>query len=201
MTIYWDPVGHVSKGGRRSCPGSGLVRLRHEQQRPRPAVSPSVVAARTVGDGEGRRFLGAEPSNLLTLRTNDAGVRGVFLNDAVAENDIILSMPLDACMRDDEPPSWLRQSPSKVEERDAYSVSVEGWVTRLAASLLDTMQNREERSEAVRAWLDLLPTDLREALPVHWDEADVARAGSRALEVASQAMDRRTFASWLRYST
>jgi hypothetical protein len=127
-------------------------------------------------------LFGASPVDFLSLRTNQEGIRGVYLKKAVCENDVILKIPLDSCLRDDSPPKWLQQTPSDDEE-DAYAVSVEGWVTRLTACLLDAQLN-DNKSEAMQTWLDLLPTNLRELLPIHWDPTLLASAKCRPLEVA-----------------
>ena len=132
----------------------------------------------------------AEPTDLLSLKTNPkTGIRGVYLNSNVKENDVLLKIPLDSCLRDDNPPSWLQQEQpdNDVEEENTYTVSVEGWVTRLAARLLDTQQNYESQSKAIQIWLDLLPTNLREILPIHWGSIDddlLSQTGSRSLEMA-----------------
>lgn len=46
-------------------------------------------------------------------------------------------------------------------------MSVEGWVTRLTANLLEAykLNNNHKSGE----WFQLFPTDLREILPIHWD--------------------------------
>jgi hypothetical protein len=128
-------------------------------------------------------LFGASPVDTLSLRTNSRGIRGVYLNSAVQENDVILRIPLDSCLRDDAPPDWLEQPPAG-DEDDAYAVSVEGWVTRLTACLLDA-QLKEEKSEALQTWLELLPTNLRQLLPIHWDSTTLlASAKCRPLELA-----------------
>ena len=135
-----------------------------------------------------------------TTANNDSAsamaYRGVYLNRAVQENEIILSVPLTACLRDDSPPDWLLKTQTKEilqneqeQERNNYNdnnidndndtagVSVEGWVTRLTASLLDLQMKNKHKlllssscEEGQRIWLDLLPTNLRELLPIHWDD-------------------------------
>jgi hypothetical protein len=127
-------------------------------------------------------LFGASPVDLLSLRTNSHGIRGVYLNTAVQENDVILKIPLDSCLRDDSPPGWLQQPTTDDDEEDAYAVSVEGWVTRLTACLLDAQQ-KEEKPKALRTWLKLLPTNLREILPIHWDSTLLASAQCQPLEL------------------
>ena len=107
----------------------------------------------------------ASPTDLLCLRTNEKGIRGVCLNKSVSENDVILRIPLLSCLVD-ESPQWLRQTP--LSENDTFTVSVEGWVTRLTASLLEAQKNNN-KTEGLQTWFDLFPTNLRQILPIHWD--------------------------------
>mmetsp|Transcript_39009 Transcript_39009/g.57396 ORF Transcript_39009/g.57396 Transcript_39009/m.57396 type:complete len:401 (-) Transcript_39009:486-1688(-) len=125
----------------------------------------------------------ASPVDLLSLQTNQEGIRGVYLKKAVSKNDVILKIPLNSCLRDDLPPQWLQETPPN-EEEDAYAVSVEGWVTRLTACLIDTQLMKDEKSEAMQIWLDLLPKNLRQLLPIHFDTALLGSAKCRSLEVA-----------------
>ena len=137
--------------------------------------------------------------DLLYLKTNpQTGIRGVYVNQEIAQNDVLLEIPLKACLRDDSPPTWYakqQQQQDGEENEDNYAVSVEGWVTRLTASLLDIKYNLSLSSssshsnddEAIQAWLELLPTNLRDLLPIHWDSSMVASADCRALELAVDA--------------
>jgi hypothetical protein len=120
-------------------------------------------------------------------------VRGVYLNHAVAAGNIILSVPLHKCLRDDEPPSWLQQQDMTSEDDSMYYPSE--WATRLAASLLDRQQqarsgNTEAMIEAYHKgtylWLSLLPDAdcLRASLPVHWSEETLQDARCPALDLA-----------------
>lgn len=127
-------------------------------------------------------LFGAEPVDLLSLKHDHHGIRGVYLNDAVVEGDVILKMPLSSCLREDEPPSWLQVDDENGDDRTEYAVAVEGWVTRLTACLLEA-QLQEDKPEGLRIWLDLLPTDLREILPVHWDASFIEGSGCRPLQM------------------
>lgn len=74
---------------------------------------------------------------------DEDGVCGVFVNSDVKEGDAILKIPLSSCLRDDDPPEWFR-SQGKDEHgvngdstKSSVVVSVQDWVARLTASLLD----------------------------------------------------------------
>mmetsp|Transcript_18441 Transcript_18441/g.21216 ORF Transcript_18441/g.21216 Transcript_18441/m.21216 type:complete len:479 (+) Transcript_18441:48-1484(+) len=122
----------------------------------------------------------ASPTDTLSLRTNnDNGLRGIYTDKPVGENDVILRIPLSSCITDAEPPRWLQlqqQGGSSDDDDDSTStaaaaaanaVSVESWVTRLTANLLEAYKlNNNHVSDE---WFQLFPTDLREILPIHWD--------------------------------
>lgn len=126
-------------------------------------------------------LLGAVPRDLLSLKTTDDGVRGVYLNSDVSKDDIILSVPLDSCLRDDEPPAWFLETHS---EDDSPALQQSAWATRLAASLID--KQLPSSSKGMDLWLELLPDAifLRASLPIHWDEQVVSSAKCTALELA-----------------
>lgn len=130
------------------------------------------------------RLLGASPTDLLRFQYTSDGVRGVYLKSSVRRDDILLKIPLESCLQDASPPSWL--SSSRDEEGDepsAYNCSGE-WATRLAASLLHLQLS--PCSEGKSMWLSLLPDPdyLRASLPVHWPEETVENARSTSLELA-----------------
>jgi hypothetical protein len=124
-------------------------------------------------------------------------VRGVYLNHAVAAGNIILSVPLQNCLRDDEPPSWFQQQDTTTEDDSMYHPS-DDWATRLAASLLDQQQQQqlarsgnkeaiiETEHKGMSLWLSLLPDAdfLRASLPVHWSEETLQDARCPALDLA-----------------
>lgn len=131
-------------------------------------------------------LLGGQPQDLLRCATQDSGVRGVFANKDIKEGDKILSLPLESCLLDDEPPAWLKSS------RDEMSSSVynpSDWATRLAATLVEMQFQKKQGSieaDGYALWLSMLPDSeiLRASLPVHWPEETVQSARSTALEIA-----------------
>lgn len=142
-------------------------------------------------------LLDIEPQGTIRLDDDDSAVRGVYINHAVAAGNIILSVPLQNCLRDDEPPSWFQ--PQDMTSEDDSTSNPSDWATRLAASLLDRQQQQKERArsdskEAVietnhkgmSLWLSLLPDAefLRASLPVHWSEETLHDARCTALDLA-----------------
>jgi len=96
--------------------------------------------------------------------TNNNGNRGVYLKSPIKEGEIILSIPISSCFRDDEPPGWFNgggdnnnnnnnnlssSSNSGGDKSDSSTLDEElhitdyerynpsAWSSRLAASLLD----------------------------------------------------------------
>ena len=134
-------------------------------------------------------LLGGSPSHLLRLFTKPEGYRGVYLNEAVQQGDLLLQIPLSSCLRDDKSPSWLQQ-PEQVEQIDDNSnavVQIQGWVTRLAASLLDAQNNINQLpNKGIQEWLRLMPSDtsLRKNLPIYWSDSILQSTGCRELELA-----------------
>jgi len=149
-------------------------------------------------------LFGAEPCDLLSLKANEKGVRGIYVNRDTPTDQVLLRMPLEACLRDDRPPQWLRletnntsidpptatgktttiQGSSNSNDETDLFVSVEPWVTVLTASLLDLRFFNTPRSESTNQWLDLLPTELREILPIYWKDDLLNDSGSRELKFA-----------------
>ena len=135
--------------------------------------------------------LGGSPSHLLRLFTTPEGVRGVYLNEAVKEGDILLKIPLSSCLRDDDPPAWLIQQQEGNDDSDddlvdVQTVQIQGWVTHLAASLLETQKQNQNKklSKGLEKWLKLLPSSLKDSLPVYWDESTLQSTQCRHLEMA-----------------
>jgi len=139
------------------------------------------------------RLLQAEPQGLLHFENeDDSGVRGMYTNRSVQSGEVVLKLPLDSCVTDDQTPSWL---PDEVKN-DPHR-----WATRLAASWIDlhlkdkqfgsdgvssdSSQNERSR-EGHKVWSSLLPDPeyLRASLPVHWPETTILNARSTALELA-----------------
>ncbi|KAG7353861.1 SET methyltransferase domain containing protein [Nitzschia inconspicua] len=118
----------------------------------------------------------ASPLDLLRFDSAKSdGIRGVYLNRSARRNDILLQLPLDACLVDENYPEWLS---------NAYDSSQ--WATRLAASWLDVFLKSNTENEGLHLWLSLLPDPefLQASLPVHWPEEVVANARSTSLELA-----------------
>ena len=115
----------------------------------------------------------AKCSSQLSLRVGESGVRGVFAEETVKPGTNVLQIPVGACLRD-----------------DAANLQSDEWAVRLASCFLELKKN-EKKSKAQQAWLALLPTDLKESLPVHWDESLVRRCLSTGLDLA---VDRSYFA-------
>ena len=88
---------------------------------------------------------------------NDYFYRGVHVKTAVREGDVILSIPISSCFRDDEPPGWFQQRQQQPLRDDTHSsenninniideelhitdyerYNPSAWSSRLAASILD----------------------------------------------------------------
>lgn len=129
-------------------------------------------------------LLQAEPRDLLRFETEDeTGVRGIYLNRSVESGEVVLKLPLDSCLTDDQPPSWLPKDVRDDPDR---------WATRLAASWIDSFSKEKATTETTRlreghaVWFSLLPDPdfLRASLPVHWPETTVLNSRSTALELA-----------------
>lgn len=133
----------------------------------------------------------------------DGAVRGVYLNRAVHSGDVVFSIPLSSCLRDDDPPLW-HDCASSLEETEGSPCMIAGsynpsdWATRLAASLLheqlarktSTAQNGlHDLKESTSLWLRLLPDPdwLRSSLPVHWSSTVLQSACCTSLELAVDA--------------
>lgn len=137
------------------------------------------------------------PSGLVRLQTSvnekdGTAVRGVYLNSPVKKGEAILTIPLSACLRDDEPPAWLDcdlLSPNEPGDpcliAGYYNPS--DWATRLAASFLDLkLQKLHSIDKISDLWLSLLPNAdfLRASLPIHWSPRILQSASNTALELA-----------------
>lgn len=128
-------------------------------------------------------------SQLIKLDESEDGLRGVYTTETIAAGDVILSVPLEACLRNDEVPFWMTND--KVLEQDvaeSNSYTASAWAKRLAASLIELQLDAMESiaDEADEMWLSLLPepTHLRATLPIHWSEDIIASAHCSALELA-----------------
>ncbi len=152
-------------------------------------------------------YLKATPSNLLYLSNESSdGERGVFLNQSVGKDDILLNIPLSSCIRDDKPPVWydtyktLHKNDDVDDENFHYNPSK--WATRLAASLLDlklrpdtTTENGDISNDektvriGLQKWLSMMPDEkfLSTSLPIHWPEDIIPHAKCTALELSIDA--------------
>jgi hypothetical protein len=130
------------------------------------------------------------PSNHLYLSTSPFE-RGVFVNVPVSKGDIILSIPITNCFRDDQPPDWFEHFTEDDDVTDYERYDPSAWAIRLAASLIDMDLDRDKDVSANvkrgrTIWKSLLPDKdmLRASLPVHWNEELLASAKCTELEVA-----------------
>mmetsp|Transcript_16996 Transcript_16996/g.25726 ORF Transcript_16996/g.25726 Transcript_16996/m.25726 type:complete len:413 (-) Transcript_16996:1013-2251(-) len=130
-----------------------------------------------------------ENGRRVSLETKNV-IRGVYLKEDVREGDMILSVPLEFCLCDDSPPKWFPEPKQQEENDDELSyIKVQDWVTRLTAGLVDLRLQLTNESNKVsplqKAWLDLLPTDLNQILPIHWDDPSILTSTNcRPLELA-----------------
>lgn len=137
---------------------------------------------------------GAGPEGLLSLQTSN-GERGVFLNKDIQENDIILQIPLDSCIRDDKPPNWYAEAQAQYKADDddnPHHYNPSEWAVRLAASLIDLQINYGEDDISLSAkekWFSMMPDPeyLRASLPIHWPADILEKARCTALEIANDA--------------
>jgi len=145
-------------------------------------------------------------SFLIRLETNPKDdVRGVYLNEPVQRGDLILQIPFEACLLDDEPPLWWslakREASGGPENESFDSLAYRNpsdWASRLAATLLDLQFQKQDDKQEKEAedklpllqgkqqWLSYLPNPqyLRASLPVHWPEDILSQARCTALELA-----------------
>jgi hypothetical protein len=134
------------------------------------------------------KLLSAGQSDLLRLDISDDGVRGVYCSTGIAGGEVIFSIPLDQCLRDDEPPTWIIDDTRGNESFDTDNYAASSWAKCLAASLLDMQLHSLDSSDSTSGdlWLSLLPepTQLRASLPTHWSEDVLRSAHCVSLELA-----------------
>eukprot|EP00573_Skeletonema_grethae_P012186 CAMPEP_0201691888 /NCGR_PEP_ID=MMETSP0578-20130828/4923_1 /ASSEMBLY_ACC=CAM_ASM_000663 /TAXON_ID=267565 /ORGANISM="Skeletonema grethea, Strain CCMP 1804" /LENGTH=492 /DNA_ID=CAMNT_0048177167 /DNA_START=7 /DNA_END=1485 /DNA_ORIENTATION=- len=140
----------------------------------------------------------AEPADNLYLTSS--GERGVCVYKPVKKGDVVLSIPVSSCFRDDEPPRWYEHLENNEATEDEHDItdyerySLSGWASRLAASVLDLelnnsqgeIQSDDDLKKGREMWKSMLPDEdiLRASLPVHWGEEIVGSAKCTALELA-----------------
>ncbi|EEC47100.1 predicted protein [Phaeodactylum tricornutum CCAP 1055/1] len=127
-------------------------------------------------------LLDVKPAGLLRLeQCKKSGIRGVFANRSLSKGDMIMSISLSFCLRDNQTPSWMME----IADDLGGLCNPSAWATRLAAILLDRQLDRE-RDHATALWLSLLPDPdhLRASLPIHWSESVLLSAQCTALELA-----------------
>ncbi|KAL7442187.1 hypothetical protein ACHAXM_008649 [Skeletonema potamos] len=140
----------------------------------------------------------AEPADNLYLASN--GERGVCVYKPVKRGDVVLSIPIASCFRDDEPPRWYEHLANDEATEDEHDItdyerySPSGWASRLAASILDLelnnsegeVHNENDLKRGREMWQSMLPDEdiLRASLPVHWTEEMVGSTKCTALELA-----------------
>ncbi len=139
---------------------------------------------------------GADPKGLTSLQTHNGG-RGVFLNEDVEENDIILQIPLESCIRDDKPPDWYAEARAEMQHQaddddNPRHYNPSEWAVRLAASLIDLQVRYGGTGAPLTAkgkWLSMMPDAdyLRASLPVHWTEKNIEKAKCTALELSNDS--------------
>jgi hypothetical protein len=127
-------------------------------------------------------------SNHLYLSSSPFG-RGVFVKDPISQGDVVFSIPISNCFRDDQPPDWFEHFTEDDDVTDYERYNPSAWAIRLAASLLDMELGRDDDSDVKRGrelWKELLPEKemLRASLPVHWNEELIASTKCTELEVA-----------------
>jgi len=150
----------------------------------------------------------AAPADNLYLSAG--GERGVRLRKSVEKGDPVLSIPIESCFRDDEPPGWYERPGDDGSNSDEHDITdyerynPSGWASRLAASMLDleiidngNKKNQGGEGEIMEIidddlklgreiWQSMLPDKdiLRASLPVHWGEEVLATSKCTALEMA-----------------
>mmetsp|Transcript_11312 Transcript_11312/g.25777 ORF Transcript_11312/g.25777 Transcript_11312/m.25777 type:complete len:470 (+) Transcript_11312:611-2020(+) len=129
------------------------------------------------------------------LFLSNVSERGVCVRDAVKEGEVVLSIPITSCFRDDEPPRWFNGGEDDFDndEHDYERYSPQSWTTRLAASILDIDLRCKVESGVDNditmgrhLWKNMLPDNdiLRASLPLHWGEEVLSASKSTALELA-----------------
>ncbi|GAX21101.1 hypothetical protein FisN_1Lh223 [Fistulifera solaris] len=123
--------------------------------------------------------VGVQPTGLLRLGESEDGIRGLYLNRAVKTGDLVLSIPLNKCFRDDQQlPDWMPRKEDESVEKDG------AWALRLAACLMEAQKSPYQSHHSL--WFSLLPnpSDLRSSLPIHWDDEVIQSTSHTAFTMA-----------------
>ena len=97
-------------------------------------------------DDDGGARSSSRPGLYLRHSRGGTGRRGLHVGSAVRKGDVVLSMPLSSCLRDDEPPYWWHRRCDVIDasddddEFDEFDDGPMGWSTRLAALVLDVIR-------------------------------------------------------------
>jgi hypothetical protein len=141
------------------------------------------------------RMLYATPKDSIRFESiMSDGVRGASLNKPVPEGEVIISIPLEACLSDESEsvPQWMiKAALESNDEEDDQGYTLSSWATRLAACFIDLqLQNNANANANInpghKLWLSMLPDPdiVQASLPVHWDDDLVQSARCTALELA-----------------
>jgi hypothetical protein len=129
-----------------------------------------------------------QQSTLVRLDESEEGVRGVYASKTISKGDVILTVPLEHCLRDDDIPFWMGEEAFDDDTDKTESYTASSWAKRLAGSLLDVQLDVQAgiADEPADLWLSLLPEPslLRASLPVHWNEDVIESAHCTALDLA-----------------
>ncbi len=166
------------------------------------SINTSTTSTCTSFEDLYKSFGREELVKLISLQSSEDGDRGIYLNNNIEEDGLILKVPLKHCVRDDAPPSWFdefvaEEAPCNFDddEDNPHHYNPSAWATRLAASLVD-MQIRStstssstSTTSAEQNWLSLMPNEefLRASLPIHWPDDVISNSKCTALEIATDA--------------
>jgi SET domain len=151
----------------------------------RTTSSSSDAAAETTAEAEATTE--TNPATITTKLTtvsehfrDCSSLRGLFVEESLNPDSTVFTIPLSSCLCDN----------------DIAAIDSDSWAVRLASLLMDwivsasststRMPNNNKLTKAQQAWKSLLqPTigELRESLPIHWDENLISSCLSKDLEL------------------
>lgn len=136
----------------------------------------------------------------LTISSSNDSRRGLYYFGlpTIQQGDVILSIPLTSCLRDDNPPSWYYGTANYdadrfddiIEEEEDSSTA---WFTRLGAQVLDILidpsATTSPSSCCWEMWHNSLPNSniLRSTLPVHWSSTAIAHTQCTDIDIMVDA--------------